>query len=347
MHGELLDKVKELSRELEAEGKEELAAAFYKTAIGEGTRIEGLYQAWIAESAVTGQTKSQHSSAVKRYKAWAGEFATVEEMDRKKTGAYVTELLSNSGLARRTVKRHLSSLSQFWLWLSSKGYTSISPDENPWLRHRLGKPTKGSAKYRKVLEEAVLLKLLRGRYSTDRYGPVLYDALRLALLQGGRLDELCALKCSEIHKRADGYWLEISSGKTDAAVREIPAHPLAVPILERRLKDRDEFLFKGLVPGGPDNKRSWYVSKAYGRFRNSPSVGVKGKGRDFHALRNTFIGYMEGLKVAESTVKLLVGHARQSMTFGHYSQGERVDLRDAIDMLDYGPGVMQAIQDQY
>jgi integrase len=44
-------------------------------------------------------------------------------------------------------------------------------------------------------------------------------------------------------------------------------------------------------------------------------------GKDFHALRNTFIRTMEGLEVAESTVKLLVGHKRTSMTYGHYSKG--------------------------
>jgi hypothetical protein len=52
---------------------------------------------------------------------------------------------------------------------------------------------------------------------------------------------------------------------------------------------------------------------------------------------------MEGQGVPESTVKLLVGHARQSMTFGHYSKGQRVELREAIERLDYGAEVMEAI----
>jgi len=64
---------------------------------------------------------------------------------------------------------------------------------------------------------------------------------------------------------------------------------------------------------------------------------------DFHALRNTFIELMEGLEVAESTVKLLVGHKRQSMTYGHYSKGQRVNLRKAIERVDYGPKIMEAI----
>ena len=341
IYGELLDQVKELSRQL-ADKDEALAQAFHQTATGEGTLLKDLYPTWIAESTETGQTKSQHGSATRRYIAWAGEFVTVEETNRRKAGEYVSELIANSGLARRTIKRHLSSLSSLWQWLESKDYAK--QESNPWLRQKTGsKSAKGKTRYRKVLEEEALLRLLNGRYSTPRYAQVLHDMLRLALLQGGRLDELCAMKRSEVHKRADGYWLEIVTGKTRASVREIPVHPLAVPIIERRLKDKDTHLFKGLLPGGPDDKRSWYVSKAYGRYRNSKSVDVKGKGRDFHALRNTFITYMEGLKVAESTVKLLVGHERVSMTYGHYSDGQRVDLREAMMELNYGPEVMSAI----
>jgi integrase len=60
--------------------------------------------------------------------------------------------------------------------------------------------------------------VLRGTYSTQKFAQVLKDLSRLALLQGARLEELCALKKSNVHKREDGYWLEIGGGKTEAAV---------------------------------------------------------------------------------------------------------------------------------
>jgi hypothetical protein len=41
----------------------------------------------------------------------------------------------------------------------------------------------------------------------------------------------------------------------------------------------------------------------------------------FHSLRNTFIEVMEGSGVPESTVQLIVGHARQSLTFGSKGKG--------------------------
>jgi integrase len=66
--------------------------------------------------------------------------------------------------------------------------------------------------------------------------------------------------------------------------------------------------------------------------------------KDFHALRNTFTEAMEGAEVLESTVKLLIGHKRDSMTYGHYSKGARVDLRNAIDRLTYSVDVMELIR---
>ena len=43
-------------------------------------------------------------------------------------------------------------------------------------------------------------------------------------------------------------------------------------------------------------------------------------------------------------VKLLVGHKRPSLTYGHYSEGERVELRRFIQKLNYGRAIMSAIK---
>ncbi|MHC2666000.1 DUF6538 domain-containing protein [Bradyrhizobium diazoefficiens] len=247
---------------------------YLATATGTGTIIKDQIDAWIAESPDAGQTKSQHRSTVERYLKWAGEFATVEETDRVKAGQYVTELLTVSGLARRTIRRHLSSLSNLWLWVESKG----AKLENVWHGHRLGKKKRGTE--RKGLSDEKVIKLLNGRSRSKLYGPLLCDLTRLALLHGARLEELCALKKADVTEREDGYWFVIGEGKTEAAQREIPVHPTAAKIIERRLKGEDEWLFEGLTPGGPDEKRSWYVSKAFGRFRAQDDVKVDGRLED-------------------------------------------------------------------
>jgi integrase len=64
----------------------------------------------------------------------------------------------------------------------------------------------------------------------------------------------------------------------------------------------------------------------------------------FHALRRTFTEVMEAAEVVESTVQLIVGHKRASLTYGHYSKGARVKLRSAINKLKYPADVMRLIK---
>lgn len=94
---------------------------------------------------------------------------------------------------------------------------------------------------------------------------------------------------------------------------------------------------------GAYGRRSHHVSKAYGRYRKQ--VGVSARGQDFHALRGTFTGMMEGAGVPVSTIQLLIGHSRRSSmgVTAVYTQGTRVDLRKAINMLDYPQAVMRLL----
>jgi hypothetical protein len=119
-------------------------------------------------------------------------------------------------------------------------------------------------------------------------------------------------------------------------------HDSVAHVLARRSRAARPYLFEGLDPGGPDNKRSWNVSKAFGHYTRGLDLGEDRQ--VFHALRKTFIEVLEAAEVPESTTKLLVGHARQSMTYGRYSKGQRVQLRDAINKLHYSSGVMRLIR---
>ena len=268
---------------------------------------------------------------------WAGsDAATIEGITRLKTGSYLSELLTQGDLARSTIKRHFSSLSSFFQWVVSRGYAK----ENPFEGHKIGGKRKAS-EGRKGLSDVELKKLLSGT-STEHYNETLHDLIRLALVTGARLNELCELKSSDVIRRDDGWWVTVTEGKTAAAARSIPLHCSVNAIIEKRLKNKGQHLFEGLVPGGPDKKRMWYVSKVFARYRKT--VGVQERWKDFHALRNTFIEVMEGADVPESTVKLIVGHKRQSMTFGHYSKGTRVNLREASNKLAYNPEIMTLIE---
>jgi integrase len=326
----------EANRVLEEHG-EEKADRFMRVVKGEATFLNEVYPPWLDETRPKPKQRDAHRKVMRDYMEWAGQGITVEETDRKKAGAYISHLMARA-LAPKTVERYRSSLSTLWTWLEEKGITG--PD-NPWSKHRSIRPTVRTK--RRPLSDDQLVRLLSGSYDTPTYRQVLADLLRLGLVTGCRLEELCALKKADGLKRKDGYWLVIREGKTDAAAREVPVHRCVDRILHRRRRGQGEHLFQEITPGAY-GRRSHHVSKAYGRYRKL--VGVKELGQDFHALRHTFTNMMEGVGVAVPTIQLLIGHSRkQTMgTTAIYSQGDRVNLRKVINKLRYPSRVMRLIQ---
>jgi len=116
----------------------------------------------------------------------------------------------------------------------------------------------------------------------------------------------------------------------------VPVHPALSPLIKRLEKtSTDGYLIPGLLRGGPDKKRAWYVGKRFGRVISQ--LGIEDEALDFHALRGTVITQLESAGVLESTIQLIVGHKRQGMTLGTYSAGvpDKVK-REAIVRVSYG-----------
>jgi integrase len=333
-----LDEAADYAQEVLEEHGEEKAKRFMRVVEGKATFIRDVYPPWLDETRPKPKQRDAHSKVLRDYIEWAGHGITVEETDRKKAGAYISHLMSARALAPKTVERYRSSLSTLWTWLEEKGIADLN---NPWSKHRSIRPTVQTK--RKPLSDEQLVSLLSGSYDTPTYRRVLADLVRLALVTGCRLEELCALKRTGVVKRKDGYWFVIAEGKTKAAAREIPVHSSVNHVLERRVRGKSEYIFGEITPGAY-GRRSHHVSKAYGRYRKL--VGVSERGQDFHALRHTFTDMMEGAGVPVPIIQLLIGHSRKATmgTTAIYSQGERVNLRRAINRLKYPGVVMRSIR---
>jgi hypothetical protein len=217
---------------------EEKAESFMRVVKGKATFIRDVYPRWLDETGPKPKQRDAHSKTLRDYMKWAGQRITVEETDRKKAGAYISHLKSARALAPKTVEHYRSSLSTLWAWLEEKGITDLA---NPWLRHRSIRPTVLTK--RKRLFDAQLVSLLSGSYDTPRYRQVLADLLRLALVTGCRLEELCALKKADVLKHRDGYWFSIPQGKTEAAIRQVPLHASVNHVVDRRRRGDGEYLF--------------------------------------------------------------------------------------------------------
>jgi integrase len=213
LQSEALDEIKEMANTI---GEEEATrlAHMLKAATPPLTEY---YEKWLDQQTgdITNQTAKQHRMAVHAFLQWAGEEICIGDVTRKLAGEYKNSLLSpDSGISRKTAARRISSLSSLWWWLEDRG---LAPeDSNPWLTKRRRKRGKrGKEKPRSQWKDEQLVELLAGEM-THQYTATLHDLVRLALVTGARLDELCSLKTSDTEKRMDGWWIVIREGKTQA-----------------------------------------------------------------------------------------------------------------------------------
>jgi integrase len=207
--------------------------------------------------------------------------ATSTEGDRRKAGRFVSDFLRGKGLSQATIKRKLWSLSSFWKWMARRGL--IEEGRNPWSgqgdrsgRERARRARKaGTDTDKRPFEKEELVRLLRAdpaEHSGGRYSGAMADLMRLGLVTGCRLDELCELRVADV--RAGDRAIHVPGGKTANARRTIPVLEAAWGIIERRLDEAPKgapgaYLFPDLKPGGPDRKRSHYLTKVFTRVRRS------------------------------------------------------------------------------
>ena len=167
-----------------------------------------------------------------------------------------------------------------------------------------------------------------------------FEATVVSMYSGMRLAEICDMK----NKNIEDKCFRVEKGKTKAAARVIPVHPLIEPIIEK-LKDspKDEFLIRGINSGGYDNKRSWNFQKKLGRLRKK--IGIP-KGINFHTLRNTFATRMENLGINANHISQLMGHKDNNMALDTYSAGLKIEpLVESINKLTYGEEVDSFIKE--
>ena len=229
-------------------------------------------------------------------------------------------------LAPSTSKAFVLDLSTFFSLCCTRGLTEVNPFEK--LTSTIKKPSTVSIENKRenwTVEE--LEHLLTSINSRDS----LWSLSVIGLYSGMRLEEICSMKTKYV---SNGF-MSIRGGKTDAATRDVPVHPVIEKLLEHLIsKSTDGYLLSGLKSGGYDNKRSWNIQKQFGRKRNKLGIPDNKK---FHCLRKNFSTALENASVPENIAQQLVGHLKKSMTYSLYSQGATHDvLKKEISKISFG-----------
>ncbi|MEZ5836512.1 MAG: tyrosine-type recombinase/integrase [Geminicoccaceae bacterium] len=300
--------------------------------------ITNLMELWLKEAGenFTKQTAFQHKTAIDLFVASRKGSILVDTVSRRVAGDFISTVLLASERKPKTINRIISSLSSMWRWAVRRGLAA----DNPWTSQSVAPTRQSRLEKKRPYQPAELRKLLLSDPAMNvgcRYGGALRDLIRLGLLTGARINELCELRKADVDLA--NMTISIREGKTHNAVRTIPLHSSLSGFLKRRLESGDdEFVFAELTPGGPDGKRSWYASKRYTALRRA----ILGEDRavDFHSFRRTFATYLEHASTMDSSINAsviaeLMGHSKQTLALNLYSGGLKVEhLRGAIVMLD-------------
>jgi integrase len=120
---------------------------------------------------------------------------------------------------------------------------------------------------------------------------------------GMRREEIAQLLVSDVTE--DGA-LVVRKGKTQAAVRRIPIHPVLKPLIDQLIASTaDGYLIPGLLTGGRDAQCGHYLGKRFTNLRRDS--GLDSPLTVFHSFRKAMAQRCEDKDVPESATELIGG----------------------------------------
>lgn len=315
----------------------------YKLVRGEGGKsiLEALEQHLEEiESRVRNQTRNARERRIEDLVDWSGDL-DLRDLTRQRCGDYVSKEIIKEGRSAKTSRDILSDISAFWNWALDRGYAT----ENPWRGQsrtirdtKRGTRAKNSKKRRawSKTELRTLLTTLRREHGTD---DALWHMTLIALYTGMRANEIAHMELTDVHK--DHF--HISEAKTESSVRDVPIHPMIRTLVTKLKKNsKDGYLISGLKPGGEDDKRGHGVLKRFSHFKRTHVTDDRAL--VFHSLRNTMATALENAGAPENVSSQIMGHGKDSMTYGLYSDGVALPvLKRAVSKVDYGVAVSKLI----
>lgn len=272
---------------------------------------------------VTQRTKESKKQQITRY---AKLFPKLRDATRKNVREFMKYLRDDERLTNITIKRDLSALGVYWDFIRDEGLAPLDDQHNPFKDQKPLNNTRGQDAARmpftKEQLRTLFAKLSRNAATGDAQDKALLDLSLIALCTGARREEIGQLKINDIEIGAphETSCINIRNAKTEAGVRTIPVHPTLMELVKKRVQNRtaqDSFLFPELSTNR-QGLRTDALGKRFGRLKDSLGFGPE---LVFHSIRKSFTTFMEQAEVPEGVTADIVGHEKQTITYGLYSGG--------------------------
>lgn len=274
------------------------------------------------------KTQQKYTAAVERF---VNRFPDDQQVTPKSLKQWLTDMADEEQLAAKTINGLKVQAQAFWTYLIE--HEIVQREPNPFAHTKLTVP-KSATKEVPVLSftpDEVVAFLRAPVAQTDKQLSLL---ITLGMYTGARIEELAMLKKANLDLKQEV--IHFKGTKTKAADREVPMHPVLVPILSALVFNREEeYVIPGLTIDAR-GERGKALGKRFGRLKTA--MGFKGRDKVFHSIRKTVGTLFEQAEVLEGVAADILGHEKQTMTYGLYSGGSSMkQKREAVHKLKYPP----------
>lgn len=306
----------------------------HKVALGDaGPLLADEVETYLAERKrdLTNQTWLETQKNLARFVKWAGPGCEVADVDRRRAGRFVAEVIAPRDVSAATRAKDVGSVRVFYAWAMVRGLVEQNPFALQGTTIKASKRGKEAA--RRYWTPPELLTILSG-FETEKRERNLWPLTVLALYTGMRLNEVCNLRTEDFDAAAG--LLHVREGKSGAAVREVPVSAIIADLVAHLAQvTPDGFLLPGLKPGGADMKRGHTIGKTWGR--RIRKFGITSPQLDFHALRGTWIAAAMNGGASKEVTQQVAGHEREGVTMGNYARVLSPELcRQAVAGVTFG-----------
>lgn len=257
-------------------------------------------------------------------------------------------------LEDKTVKRHLSALSQFFQYAVDLGHLTVSARTELVGGHRFAEQRRARAQRGawtsdelKRLFDSPVWRGCASEHRRSEPGPLIIRDARfwlpiLALYHGARLEEFADLYRRDLGRDGEVWFLKITeeggrSLKTGNAERVLPLHPELnrlgfVEYVQKIAPSADDPLFPDLPPQGQDKRRGPRITRWFVEYRRAIKVYRPGVG--MHAFRHVAITRLRDAMTdaqQDRHIDFLMGHARSGEGRARYDKGP--GLREVAETL--------------
>ena len=302
----------------------------YKVVTGQLVPTLDNLEGFLKAQAVEPNTSRRYHQMIHRF---AERQPVASSVTAKAAREYIRHLSEDCSLTPRTVRSHILPLRTYWTWMLDNELLPPA-NANPFEKVKTPKvSSKDAAKDVRFPYEVEDIQTLHAAISAGE-DMMLQALFAFGIYTGARREEITQLRLSDVRKD----YIKIRAAKTRAGNRSVPIHAQLRPVIDALLESNpstspDGYLLFDLTTNS-DGKRSVQVGKRFSRVKTK--LAFDGE-HDFHSIRKTVSTQLERAGVSEGISADILGHEKQTMTYGLYSGGSSLEQKAAaVDLIDYG-----------